>query len=900
MEKSSIALVLIGLITIAPVTISVRAIASPAIDLTQQQTSEIDQTIAEGTRLFQEGSAESVRKAIQLFEKALELSRSVKAQDKKVILLLSIAEAYNQLGEKQKALGYINQALPISRSINDRVSEARAIGNFASIYDDLGEKQKALKYYDDALLLLRALKDQAGEAIILNNIGLVYDDLGEKQKALDYYNQSLSRSRAIGYRPVEASALNGIGSIYNSFGEYQKALDHFNQSLPLSRAIGDRSMESSILNNIGNLHKSLGEYQKALEYFNPSLALNRILGEQFQEARTLNNIGSIYDKLGENQKALEHYEQSLSLSRAVSDRLGEANTLGNIGIIYYKLGENQKSLEYHNQSLLLSRAIEDRSGEASTLNNIAANLITQKQPDLAISVYKKSVNIYELLRQSIRKLPRETQEQYTSTVAITYRKLANLLLAQGRIREAQAILELLKVQESQIYGQSQESESSSIQLPFHSLETQTLQTFEKTIASRQPLTVEILKAISQPLTQNHDRITQDMQNTPIVIGNPQNILKTNPNALFIQNLVSNDNLWVIWTAPNGNTKAVLVSNFTQKQLTTTVTEFRNQVGSPNSNLSQLKANSNQLYNWLIPSELQAELTANPKQHLIFSLDHVTRYIPVAALYDGNQYIAQRYVISNLTTTDSNMTDELWSVQASSLKHDRQLPAILALGTSKGYPNFTPLPNVDAELHAIVREGNDRGLYPGKIYLNEAFTANRLRDNLDSYRILHIATHGSFNPKNITESFLLLGNGDRLPISDIANLSNLNNTHLIVLSACETGLSGAGQDGTEISGISGYFLRRGAKSVLASLWSVNDASTALLMEQFYRRLSQKQLTKAQVLQSIQQDFISGKLTDKEAQAIDRASARPYTPGQPPPESFAHPYYWAPFILVGNPQ
>ena len=158
----------------------------------------------------------------------------------------------------------------------------------------------------------------------------------------------------------------------------------------------------------------------------------------------------------------------------------------------------------------------------------------------------------------------------------------------------------------------------------------------------------------------------------------------------------------------------------------------------------------------------------------------------------------------------------------------------------------------------------------------------------------------FNPKNITASFLLLGNGDRLPITDIANLNSLSTIHLVVLSACETGISGAGQDGTEISGISGYFLRRGAKSVLASLWSVNDASTALIMQQFYLTLSQTKLTKAQALQKIQQDFISGKLTTKQADAIDRAGGRRYIEGQPPIESFAHPYFWAPFILTGNNQ
>jgi len=192
------------------------------------------------------------------------------------------------------------------------------------------------------------------------------------------------------------------------------------------------------------------------------------------------------------------------------------------------------------------------------------------------------------------------------------------------------------------------------------------------------------------------------------------------------------------------------------------------------------------------------------------------------------------------------------------------------------------------------------IYPGKIRLDAAFTASSLRDNRDPFRILHIATHGSFNPKSITASFLLLGDGSRLPITDIATLTNLNTTHLVVLSACETGLSGSAQDGTEISGISGYFLYRGAKSVMASLWNVNDASTALMMQQFYKHLASG-MTKAEALQAVQQDFIQGKLTAKDAPARADVEVR-VEPGTRATQSqlstFSHPYYWAPFILIGN--
>ena len=831
------------------------------------------------------------QKAIDYYNQALPIRRAAGDQAGEAITLNNLGSVYSSIGKNQKAIDYFNQSLLIMQAVGDRSGEAATLNNLGLVYDLFGEKQKAIDYFNQSLPISRSVGNQLGEARTLNNLGSVYDSLGEKQKAIDYFNQSLLIMRAVGDRSGEATTLTSLGIVYDSFGENQKAIDYYNQSLPISRAIGDRVGEGRTLSILGLVYSSLGENQKAIDYLNQALPISHAVGNRSGEARTLNSLGSVYDSLGENQRAIDYYNQALPISRTVGDRSIEATTLNNLGSVYSSLGEKQKAIDYLNQALPILRAIGSKSGEARTLDNLAFILNSQKQPEIAIAVYKKSVNIYGSLRQEIRKLPRETQEIYISSVAQTYRYLADLLLEQGRTHEAQSVLELLKVQELQSFENGQESKSSPVQFPIHPLESQALQTIEKSITSKQSLTLETLKTIAQPLTQNRDRITQDMNNSKIAIGNPKAILNANPNAILIQNLVVNDKLWVLWTNEKGNTKAIVVPNVTQKQLSETVTTFRDQIGSPYGNLNALKTTSTQLYNWLIPPQLQTELTQNPKQQLIFSLDHVTRYIPVAALYDGKQYLAQRHTLSNIITTDSNMTDRLTT--------EGRSPTILALGTSNPHPGFSALPNVEAELNAIVQNGN-RGIYPGKIQLNETFTAQSLQTNLDNYRILHIATHGSFNPKSITASFLLLGNGDRLPITDIAKLNNLTTTHLVVLSACETGLSGGGQDGTEISGISGYFLKRGAKSVLASLWSVNDASTALMMQQFYQTLSQTPLTKAQALQKIQQDFISGKLTTTEADAIPRTRGERTIKGQLPATSLAHPYFWAPFILTGNNQ
>ena len=228
-------------------------------------------------------------------------------------------------------------------------------------------------------------------------------------------------------------------------------MEYYQQALPLWRAVGDPSGEASTLNNIGKVYSDLGEKQQALEYYQQALPLSRAVGDRTNEARLLNNIGAVYSALGEKEQALEYYQQALPLWRAVGDRSGEAVTLNNIGGIYDDLGEKQQALDYYQQTLPLSRAVEDRTGEAITLDNIGYLLQGENQPQLAIIFYKQSVNVYETLRDDIKGLSEELQQTYTESVADTYRRLADLLLQQDRILEAQRVLDLLKVQELDDY-----------------------------------------------------------------------------------------------------------------------------------------------------------------------------------------------------------------------------------------------------------------------------------------------------------------------------------------------------------------------------------------------------------------------------------------------------------------
>ncbi|MEO1685394.1 MAG: CHAT domain-containing protein, partial [Cyanobacteria bacterium J06631_12] len=308
------------------------------------------------------------------------------------------------------------------------------------------------------------------------------------------------------------------------------------------------------------------------------------------------------------------------------------------------------------------------------------------------------------------------------------------------------------------------------------------------------------------------------------------------------------------------------------------------------------ATGQQLHSWLI-EPLSAELEANSIQHLVFAQDRATRYLPMSALHDGEQFLLENYTISTvLSAALTDTTDRLGAVDTAST---------LGLGLAQSVEGFNPLPNVREELETVIKENDTdiTGIYPGSIFMDEDFTFSTLSQQVRHHRILHIATHAEFVPNIKDASYLLDGNGEQLSIDQIGSLdTQFNNLHLVVLSACQTALGGESLDGTEIAGVSSYFLGKNkAEAVLATLWRVDDAGTSLLMQRFYTFMATGELTKAEALRQAQLSLLNQESTldaRLETLGIERGGLANASNASSEPATLAHPYYWAPFILIGN--
>lgn len=900
--------------------------------------------------------------ALDFYQQALVIRQQLDDRKAETVILNGIGVVYFRQGIYAKALTSYQQSLKLAQALNQPADVALALVNIASTYTKLGKYEDALNQYQQALEIYQQAGDSAFQGRVLDKIGLNYAEQGRYEESLKAYEQALLSFKKGGISgAIEGSTLRNIGSLYASKGEYSKALSYYNSSLVAHRATFNRNRaeQGATISSQGLIASYLGQHSNALEAYKNALAIYREFGYRASEGEILSIMADAYAAQKDFPKAIELYQQALVIHDEVGNLPGKITTLSGLGAVY-SVTKHPKALETHQQafqiaqqvgslprtskvlnalgltqlqldkdseaqtslqqSVVLARAVGDRPTEAYALANLGTLLTKKQQPELAIVFYKQSVNLYEGIRTGIRSLSKEQQDSYTQTIAGTYRSLADLLITQGRINEAQQVLERLKIQELNDFTKGTRSAAIIPDVSLNTIEKQLIVKHTSLInfGSKFYACEEIncpqlndLKTQYQRLNKEFgtfvEEIKKKLRNNRLTIVNDatndfqssaMGVVEKNPNSILIYPLVLSDKTRILWASKGGVFSKAAVCPLGESQLYAKVAQFRTFL-TQRSNETQLKVVGKDLYDCLIKplkSELDATKgTPNEVRHLIFVPDRAINYIPISALFDGEQYVIQRYAVSTiLAASKTDTRDTLQPQQAS----------ILGLGLSEARGTFSALPNVETELAMILKtKANEPGIFPGLKFLNQMFNRDALENNLKGHRILHIATHGEFKATNPRDSYFLLGTGTPYSIPDIQTLRQLQNVHLVVLSACETALGGADSLGLEMAGMSSFFMGNStdkAKAVLASLWKVNDASTSLLMQQFYQNLATGKMTKAAALRQAQLSLMQGKVTAKNATARTDIPVGLESGTRSPSAQtdFSHPYYWAPFILIGN--
>ena len=690
----------------------------------------------------------------------------------------------------------------------------------------------------------------------------------------------------------------------------------------MASAINNKDRIADISLSLGSLYSELGEIQLAIGYYKQSLRTFKAINNSWGVAVSLRNIGVLHFNLGEFNEALFNYEQALPIYKAIDDREGQANVHEDIGNVYLHLGEEQQALDYFGQSLSLYKEIGYRNGEVFTLINLGQAAIDQNRTELAIFYLKQAVNTVESLRNDISELPKHVKKNFADAKSESYRKLAVLLLEKGRILEAQQVLDLLKIDEIDNYlpgnprGQIQtkgviithseqpilekynELSNSLITISQKLDQLKALATKGKKLSAEQQkqlveydqIQTEARRAfreffsspdIQQKLAQSYNAKQQQI---PLDLFERlrKNLSKLG-NAALVYPLILPDRIELIITTADAPSvyRTVKVS---QTELNQAILDYRNALRFPNLDP---KIPANKLYRWLI-EPLEADFAQAHIRTILYAPDGALRYIPLAALYDGKQWIAQRFAVNNITavsitdlepSTPGRLRVLAGAYADENLSYKVQIrdqPPI----TYRGLPYAGEEVN---NLAAAVANTDKR--------IDQAFNLKSLKPLFSEYNILHFATHGAFFPGRPEDSFLLFGDGEQASLNSIADWT-LNGVDLVVLSGCDTGLGIESSpnnptpkntkigSGSEILGLGYQFQASGAKATIASLWSVDDGGTQSLMSAFYKLLAQGNITKVEALRQAQVQLITGKVRGHVNQDL------------------TNPHYWAPFFLIGN--
>ncbi|OKH52656.1 CHAT domain-containing protein, partial [Scytonema sp. HK-05] len=548
--------------------------------------------------------------------------------------------------------------------------------------------------------------------------------------------------------------------------------------------------------------------------------------------------------------------------RSVGDRTGVATTLNNIGRVYDDLGQKQKALEFYNQSLPLRRSVGDRSGEAITLGNIGGLYRDINRPTDAISNLEQSLKIILEMRQGLQRQNRQKflevndwsaylvdvlieQKQYdkafewvnlfTTAELADYTRLIN---AKVTNLQAQLTLSKWKRQNQQLEAlrqQLQDKFSEELSKQVRELETQVYKDAER-ISQNFPEVAELFETTPPDI----EKLKSSIPTGTVVV---QPVVLTDSIAIFV---LTKDRLNVV--------KRPIPSDFNQL-----LTQYLKQVQNEGDD-SYIETGSSPLYDILI-RPVEKEIQALSPKELSIITSGKLRYLPFETLFDKEkkEFLIKKYPVNYLTRISTRSLEP-----PTAQKLVRQQQTVLAFGNPVPHDPQN-LPGAEEEVKNITQ------LFPSsQAYLGNDATLNNFKTYASRFPLVHLATHGCFQEEdckklNLKKNTLLFAD-TQFDIADAARLG-LQGTQLLTLSACQTAQA-TNSSGEGIVGVAYIFERAGAKAVMAGLWAVDDKATQSLMIEFYQNLKQG-MSKGEALQKAK------------LKQIER-----------------HPYYWSPFVLIGD--
>jgi CHAT domain-containing protein/predicted negative regulator of RcsB-dependent stress response len=858
--------------------------------------------------------------ALDLLQRALDRWIQVGDRNGQALAHLNSGHAYMDSGDAQKASEEFEQALMLWRMVGERRGEALSLTAIGGVHSLLGKKQLALEFHLQALNLFRSMGDHHGEAVALNGLARAYAELNELQTALDNYFQALRLYQENNSWEFESATEYAIGGVYRLLGDNSQARAHYMQTIVLSRKVNKRRLEAYALLDIAAMFSSADDPRQALNQYYQILKLYQGIGDRRGQASVLDKIGDIFYSSNRKQLALSYYKRALALNQSAKDLIEEATTLYYIARAERASGDLDEAL----------------SSIKSAIKIIEFLRIQIASPMLRSSYFASIRNHYsfyiDLLMQMHRERPGEGFAAAAFEASERARARALLeLLTESKVNIRQGAAPELLERES--FLQQQLNTKAQYRMRLLGSENKETQSEALEREIRQ-LTTEY-EEVQARIREQSPRYAALTQPQPLRVEDIQAELKDGQ-TLLLEYMLGDEKsyLWIVSSTSvesyelPGRSTVEAVASEVYKQLTA-----RPSVpGDQNDSERAAVTNSNWQYDEQIlalSKMLIGPIAAHlGTKRLLIVPDGALQYIPFAALpvssvpddtekqstgmaQNGDNNLVPLILQHEVINLPSASTLAALRHETSSLQDGQGIVAVLA------DPVFEPDdPRVKVSgspisdrshagqetstLRTALRDNDGSGrtslrlpftrqeaegimavTAPGRGFLATGFAADRataMSARLSQYQIVHFATHGLIDSKRPELSGIVLSLVDEqgnpkdgfLQLHDIYNLRF--SAKLVVLSACDTGL-GKDVKGEGLVGLTHGFMYAGSKSVMASLWKVDDKATAELMSHFYRAMLKERLSPAAAL--------------KAAQVAMWKDPRWRTP-----------HYWAAFILQGE--
>jgi CHAT domain-containing protein/tetratricopeptide (TPR) repeat protein len=837
-------------------------------------------------------------RASSSFAQALKISE---AGDRKAMARARLFTGYiaGGLGEAETAAAHITDALAIYREVGDRSGEGSCLTALALFYSFKRNDEVAIKMHQDAGKIFRDIGDRPSEAITFNGLGEAYEQLTEYKLALDYYLQAADLFRQTESFDFLVVTLFQIAGAHKFLGDYDKALEFYEKCIKTSRLAKKTRTAANALKDVAALYAARGEPDKALRQYRQTLSFFRSIDDHRGLSIALNNFGDFLLTVGDEKQALSTYRDALQFAERTGEKRIQISVL-------YGLARTARHLG------LIDEAKSSIKRSVDLIEEVRGNLLS---PDFRTSYFSVVRKHYELYIDILMSLDQQRPGQGFAAAALSVSESARARSLVDLLIEAKA--DIRQEADPQLIKRERELEALLRAEAQYQLETQGAKLPSEEIDERNRqldnLRAEYQKIQGQ-VRDRSQRYLDLVRSRSIALPQIQHELNDGQ-TLLLEYALGEEKSYLWLVSKDSLNTYVLPARATLEQMGRDVYD-------------QLTARST--LNWKDPQYAQQVEAADQKylqkardlsrmllgdaqkdlgnKRLLVVTEGMLQYVPFDALPLPTPDVGPAGTSGNVRfVIDSNEVVTLPSMSTLAVirAEQRRTPAVgkvvavfadpvfdvddervevssthksVSTPTPQGSPgpNNQRLARTAAETEAILKEVPKHYtiVATGFDATREALTNRTVED----FEIVHLATHGVINAEHPELSGILLGMVDRkgqriegfLTLNDIYRLSL--SARLTVLSACETAL-GKNVQGEGLVGLTRGFMFAGSKSVVASLWKVDDRATAELMGDLYKHILREGLSPAAGLRA-------AKFTIKQQKA------------------WQAPYFWAGFTLQGE--